>query len=451
MGWFSPTYKIFLDAWNRLTAATAGYAEPIKSEKRLVWPGAGHIEGWSLDNDDPGRSRSFDLVIIDEAGLVPGLLRIWREAIRPTLVDRSGHAWFLGTPKVVCPDFVTLYDQAASGRKGWAAFRAPTTDNPFMDPREVEDARQDMPDWQYKQEYEGIPAAARLGFFAATLIDQHRRHTIDPYHTGTIRVPDASQAELSLMLGNKSDKIARWVAGTAAPEWRIWMELVGGRPPEGGRYGIGVDLSAGVGASNTVFSVVDLDKARKVAEFASPTTPPETAARLCAAAGCFFRGRGGPAVVNFEINGPGELFMRTMTRLGYPALFSPSQSTDSAGMTGGYGWRSTPQTKETLLTDYRDCLSRDRFINPSARALDELSTYHYDRGGRLVSTINEEDPMADVARTPHGDRVIADALACQLVLHAPAVALPVLPPPRDSIHERVQNALNLRNKKYLGI
>jgi len=81
-------------------SATRDIAEKVeKQERRIVLITGGTIEFWSLDTADPGRSRKYARVIIDEAGIVRDLEAAWNEAIRPTLTDYRGDAWFLGTPR----------------------------------------------------------------------------------------------------------------------------------------------------------------------------------------------------------------------------------------------------------------------------------------------------------------------------------------------------------------
>ena len=79
--------------------------------------------------------------MVDEAGLIEGLVEVFNAAIRPTLVDYAGTALFLGTPKGRRHGFVQLYARGEVGENGWKSFKAKTTDNPFIPPEEVEAAR----------------------------------------------------------------------------------------------------------------------------------------------------------------------------------------------------------------------------------------------------------------------------------------------------------------------
>jgi len=159
VGWFAPTYKFLAEPMRDFERALKPIATRIdRVEKRMEFKTGGTIDFWTLEDADSGRGRSYDLVIIDEAGFAPDLLNAWRASIYPTLADRRGRALFLGTPKG-CGDFHRLYLQAETDDSGnWRAFRLGSASNPLMSADEIEMARKMLPDAVFKQEMEGIPA-----------------------------------------------------------------------------------------------------------------------------------------------------------------------------------------------------------------------------------------------------------------------------------------------------
>lgn len=158
-GWFAPTYKYVTEVWDSMTYRLGPAITSVdKQQKRIELHGGGVIEMWTLDTPDPGRSRKYHRVVIDEAGIARGLMTIWQQSIRPTLTDYRGDAWFYGTPKGRTHDFTQLFAKGESGDEGWLAHRAPTRENPHIPADEVEAARRDMPEGAFLQEYEGIPA-----------------------------------------------------------------------------------------------------------------------------------------------------------------------------------------------------------------------------------------------------------------------------------------------------
>lgn len=159
VGWFEPSYKYLLEAWREMCSRLRAVAKSVSDqEKRLELMTGGLIEAWSCDTPDPGRSRDYDLVVINEAGLIRGLMDMWQAAIRPTLVRTKGRALLLGTPKGRSHDFTTIHANAGEGTQDWEAFRGPTSENPFIPREEIDAARRELPPQVFAQEFEGIPA-----------------------------------------------------------------------------------------------------------------------------------------------------------------------------------------------------------------------------------------------------------------------------------------------------
>lgn len=154
VGWFSPNYKMLLEVWRELSNFYAPITARLsQTERRIEIISGGVLEMWSLENTDAGRSRKYARLICDEVGLVAKLDEIWNDAIRPTLTDLKGDAWFLSTPKGR-NYFWTLYQRGQDPEEpDWVSWQMPTADNPFMDPGEIEAARRQLPERSFKQEY----------------------------------------------------------------------------------------------------------------------------------------------------------------------------------------------------------------------------------------------------------------------------------------------------------
>ena len=111
VGWFAPTYKFLAEPMRNAERALKPVVDRMdRVEKRMTVVTGGSIDFWSLEDKDAGRGRSYDRIIIDEAGIVPNLMSIWQAALRATTVDRKGGALFLGTPKGT-GDFHKLFNQ----------------------------------------------------------------------------------------------------------------------------------------------------------------------------------------------------------------------------------------------------------------------------------------------------------------------------------------------------
>ena len=145
VAWFGPTYKSVADTWRELCSLLADViCSRNEQEKRLELIGGGVIDLWSLDSPDAGRGRKYALVVIDEAAMIGNLSQAWQESIRPTLTDLRGSAWFLSTPRGL-NYFKVLFDYGCDGqRQDWMSWQMPTSATPFIDPEEIEAARQEL-------------------------------------------------------------------------------------------------------------------------------------------------------------------------------------------------------------------------------------------------------------------------------------------------------------------
>ncbi len=198
---------------------------------------------------------------------------------------------------------------------------------------------------------------------------------------------------------------------------RLWTELQLGIPPRDRFYYVGVDTSAGTGASNSSISVWDGKLRQKVAEFSSPKLRPEAFAILAVAVcNWFCDPKGDPAQMAFEQNGPGRTFGQRAVELGFRNFYRrrPEQTLASE-LAKIPGWFPTPGNKEALLAGYRRALSSGEALNPDELSLNECLDYVYLQSGAIehVSQTEEIDPSG--AKSNHGDRVVADALAVMLL------------------------------------
>jgi hypothetical protein len=152
--WFSPTYKMLSDLWRETRRVVAPVTERVNAqEHRIELVTGGVIDMWSLENPDSVRGRKYKRAVIDEAAMVPNLADAWNYVVRPTLTDFEGDGWFLSTPKGR-NFFWHLHEWGQDPhRPEYASWQMPTLANPFIKASEVEDARQNLPERVYQQEY----------------------------------------------------------------------------------------------------------------------------------------------------------------------------------------------------------------------------------------------------------------------------------------------------------
>jgi hypothetical protein len=162
VGWFAPTYKLLADGWDEAIRTLKPLGKRVtinKGERRIDLPTGGRIEFWSTephqagdDESDVARGRKYKRIVYDEAAHARRLEADWTRAIRPTLSDLLGDAWFLSTPKGH-NYFYRLWQRGQSGDKGWKSWQMPTSTNPYIATGEIDDAKRDLPADAFAQEY----------------------------------------------------------------------------------------------------------------------------------------------------------------------------------------------------------------------------------------------------------------------------------------------------------
>jgi hypothetical protein len=148
-----------------------------KNESDLVitFITGGSIRFFTGERLDNLRGLKFHLAVIDEASFIPNLEDGWLNSIRPTLTDYKGKAIFLSTPKGK-NYFFSLFSKA---EPDWQSFKFTTYDNPYIDPNEIDDARKQLPEVVFEQEYMANPAENAANPFGS----QHISKCLHPVTT----------------------------------------------------------------------------------------------------------------------------------------------------------------------------------------------------------------------------------------------------------------------------
>jgi phage FluMu gp28-like protein len=153
VAYITPTYKLAKRFFEKLAERLP--FQNNKSDLIIDFPNKGVIEFFTGERLDNLRGRKFDLVVVDEASYIPDLENGWLNSIRPTLTDYQGKAIFLSTPKGK-NYFYALYLKGQSD-KDWQSFKYTTYDNPYILRSEIDDARIELPDAVFNQEYLADP------------------------------------------------------------------------------------------------------------------------------------------------------------------------------------------------------------------------------------------------------------------------------------------------------
>ena len=139
VAWLTPTYRNSHPLWRfaeRHCRPLDGAIHIQRADRMIEMPSGGSLALFTDENADGMRGWDFDLVIVDEAATVRE--ETVRDVIEPTLADRDGIAFYIGTPKGR-NWFWREWRAAYSDGRYAAAFRAPTAANPLPTIRRAAD------------------------------------------------------------------------------------------------------------------------------------------------------------------------------------------------------------------------------------------------------------------------------------------------------------------------
>jgi phage FluMu gp28-like protein len=176
IAYITPTYSLAKVFFNRLIHALPFLNN--KSDLKLSFPNGGSVEFFTGERLDNLRGRKFHWVIVDEASFIPDLEQGWLNSIRPTLTDYKGRALFLSTPR----GKNYFYSLFMKDEQGWESFKFTTYDNPYIDKTEIDEARTQLPEAVFEQEYMANPMENAANPFGSS----HIRSCIQPLSTRDI-------------------------------------------------------------------------------------------------------------------------------------------------------------------------------------------------------------------------------------------------------------------------
>jgi len=204
--WF-PTYKDLSEVWKDLIKLYYGLISRQSEQlKQIVLITGGIIDCWSMEEPDSGQGRKYHRAIIDEAAKANKLYIAWENTIRPTLTDYIGDAYIMSRPKGKNNGFYLL-EEKHRPFDNWAFFHFTTYDNPYIDRNEIEEAKLQLDDINFKQEYlaEYVDANDRPFMYAFS----PRQHVISSYtsnpHLPLIFSADFNKDPMTCLVAQKLD------------------------------------------------------------------------------------------------------------------------------------------------------------------------------------------------------------------------------------------------------
>ena len=174
------------------------------------------------------------------------------------------------------------------------------------------------------------------------------------------------------------------------------------------KFVLGADVSAGTGASNSCLAGYGAGSCEKILEYVNPYIRPEEFAKQAVAIARWL----GNAYLVWESPGPGRQFGSRVTDLGYGNIYLEKREEAISGKVSQIpGWAPTREKKLTLIGAYRSAIEKEACTNRSKEAFEECLEYIFDTKGGVSHSREDDKVDPSGAKSNHGDRVIADALA----------------------------------------
>lgn len=114
----------------------------LKNDSKILLKGA--------EDPDSLRGVRIDLCVFDECAFIDKWDEVWK-VIRPTLVDSKADVWFISTPN----GFNHFKDMTERKDKDWTYHHYTSYDNPYIDKEELDQARLEMDEDSFQQEFMG--------------------------------------------------------------------------------------------------------------------------------------------------------------------------------------------------------------------------------------------------------------------------------------------------------
>lgn len=155
--WYvAPTYKqAKMIVWRKLKTRLQELRwirKHNESELSIILKNGSTISLKGADNEDSLRGIGLNFLCCDEfADISP---EAWYEVLRPTLADKQGKALFIGTPKGIANWAYDLYQMEQEYPEVWRSFQYTTEQGGQVKPEEIEAARHDLDERQFRQEFQ---------------------------------------------------------------------------------------------------------------------------------------------------------------------------------------------------------------------------------------------------------------------------------------------------------
>lgn len=329
--------------------------------------------------NDPARGESVYLVIVDEWAFLPDPEEAWA-SIEP-IADVGGRVIGLSTANGSGNFFHQMWVGSQTGANNFQGIFFPWSAGD-RDDNWYEAKTRQMPDWQLHQEY---PRNAEEAFIRSG------NPVFDIDALMKIQVVPPTRGFL-FTLSKKHSEFRESPEG----EFSVWE-----MPNPSNVYVIGADVAEGLGHGDySCLHVIDARSLDVVATWHGRIAP-DLFGDLIAEVGWMYNG----CLVGVENNNHGLTTLKALQNYGYHNLYRQRRLSGRRPVeTDILGWRTTVATKPLAIDELAGAL-RDAELGVFCdRTIAELKTFVRDEKGKMHGS-------------PHDDRVMALAIAYQMLKH----------------------------------
>lgn len=124
-------------------------------QKKVLKVGQGYMDMRSAERPENLEGFAYDIIILNEAGIILNDNYLWNNAIRPMVMDYRAKCFFIGTPKGKRNRngeehmFYTFFKRGSPNepdyKEDWYSYRYSSYDNPLLDRKEIESLEAEVP------------------------------------------------------------------------------------------------------------------------------------------------------------------------------------------------------------------------------------------------------------------------------------------------------------------
>jgi len=173
------------------------------------------IELKGSENPDALRGIKLRGLVIDEIASIRNWDWLWSEVLRATLTDYSAPAIFISTPKGF-NHFHKLFELGQDNNNDYKSWRFTSYDNPFIPIQEIEQAKSELTEDTFAQEY-----MADFRQYTGTVFKSFSReaHVVEPFD-----IPNDWTLYRSFDFGSTNPTVCLWIGVDRDDNWWVVNE-----------------------------------------------------------------------------------------------------------------------------------------------------------------------------------------------------------------------------------